>query len=371
MKKLYALIVPLCLVLGACTTAEEPPVDAFVPIGFSTQVEAVTKTSPVITEDGTGGGTTKLTKFWVTGLYGKSDNYTYVFENTEVSDTDENNVWDTETPGYWIPEQTYRFAAYSDGNQSLPTGSRDKDDETSGVSYVNGTFRIRDYEAGSRDLVVAEVKEQDADDFIQGFRNGNTPCVPLEFKHILSMLTFTFTNETNKEIEVTDIRFTVINKADFSNDSWTGVSEDNSTERKLHADPTLTVAASATATSDAAFIIPQENADVTVTFTVNIRDSYGDNGGSLVYSKRYTASLATGTQTVVSVDKDDNGKEISITNQWYIGYRYNYTATIPAGVMEGEDVTLTVFVKDWEEENTNVSWGGKDEDDDTGATTNP
>lgn len=371
MKKLYALIVPLCLVLGACTTAEEPPVDASVPIGFSTQVEAVTKTSPVITKDGAD-GPTKLTKFWVTGLYGSGGNYTYVFENTEVSDPDGNNVWDdTATPAYWIPGKTYRFAAYSDGNQSLPTGSRDKEEEVPGVSYANGTFRIRDYEAGSRDLVVAEVKDQDADEFIRNFLNGGTPCVKLDFKHILSMLTFTFTNETDKKIEVADIRFTVINKATLSNDSWTGVSEDNSTERKLHADPTLTVAASATATSDAAFIIPQENADVTVTFTVNIRDFYGDNGGSLVYSKRYTASLATGEQTVVSVDKDDNGKEISITDEWYIGYRYNYTATIPADVMQGANVTLTVSVKDWEEENTNVSWGGKDEDDDTGATTNP
>lgn len=367
MKKLYALILPLCLLAtGACTTAEEPPVDASVPIGFSTQVEAVTKTSPVITTDGTDGTTTKLTKFWVTGLYGKSDNYTYVFENTEVSETDEKNVWDTKTPGYWIPEQTYRFAAYSDGNQSLPTGSRDKDDETSGVSYANGTFRIRDYEAGSRDLVVAEVKEQDADDFIQGFRNGNTPCVPLEFKHILSMLTFTFTNETDKEIEVTDIRFTVINKADFSNDSWTGVSEDNSTERHLHAKTPLKVAANNTGTSDAAFVIPQENKDVGVTFTVNIRENTAD-GGSLVFSKRYTSNLATGTQTVINEDGDSQ----SVTDEWYIGYRYNYTATIPADVMQGANVTLTVFVKDWEEENTNVSWGGKDEDDDTGATTNP
>ena len=60
-----------------------------------------------------------------------------------------------------------------------------------------------------------------------------------------------------------------------------------------------------------------------------------------------------------------------MTDEWDIGYRYNYTATIPAGVMEGEDVTLTVFVKDWDKEDANVSWGGKDEDDDTGATTNP
>lgn len=366
MKKLYALILPLCLLAtGACTTADEPPVDASVPIGFSTQVEAVTKTSPVITTDGTD-GTTKLTKFWVTGLYGESDNYTYVFENTKVSDTDGDNVWDTAMPGYWIPGQTYRFAAYSDGNQDLPTGSRDKDDETSGVSYANGTFRIRDYEAGSRDLVVAEVKGQDADEFIRDFLNGGTPCVKLDFKHILSMLTFTFTNETDKEIEVADIRFTVINKATLSNDSWTGVSEDNATERHLHADTPLTVAANNTGTSDAAFVIPQENGDVGVTFTVNIRENTPD-GGNLVFSKRYTSNLATGTQTVI----DEDGKSQEVTDEWYIGYRYNYTATIPAGVMEGEDVTLTVFVKGWEEENTSVSWGGKDEDDDTGATTNP
>lgn len=352
MKKLYALILPLCLLAtGACTTAEEPPVDASVPIGFSTQVEAVTKTSPVITEDGTG-GTTKLTKFWVTGLYGSGGNYTYVFENTEVSETEENNVWDTKTPGYWIPEQTYRFAAYSDGNQSLPTGSRDKDDETSGVSYANGTFRIRDYEAGSRDLVVAEVKDQDADEFIRDFLNGGTPCVKLDFKHILSMLTFTFTNETDKEIEVADIRFTVINKATLSNDSWPGVSEDNSTERHLHAETPLTVAASATATSDAAFIIPQENADVTVTFTVNIRETT-DAGGSLVFSRRYTSNLATET------------------SEWSIGYRYNYTATIPKNVMEGAAITLNVSVKPWETEDASVSWGGKDEDDESTTSHNP
>lgn len=363
MKNLYALILPLCLLAtGACTTADEPPVDASVPIGFSTQVEAVTKTSPVITTDGTD-GTTKLTNFWVTGLYGESGNYSYVFENTEVSDTDGDNVWDTATPGYWIPEQTYRFAAYSDGNQDLPTS--DSNDNTSlGVNYDNGTFRINEYEAGNRDLVIAVITGQDADDFIQDFLAGNTRCVPLEFKHILSMLTFTFTNQTNKEIEVADIRFTVDNEADWRGDTWNSV--DNPTERHLHAETPLTVAANNTGTSDAAFVIPQENGDVGVTFTVNIRENT-TAGGNLVFSKRYTSNLATGTQTVI----DEDGKSQEVTDEWYIGYRYNYTATIPANVMEGADVILTVFVKDWDKEDANVSWGGKDEDDDTGATTNP
>ena len=370
MKKLYALILPLCLLAtGACTTAEEPPVDASVPIGFSTQVEAVTKTSPVITKDGAD-GTTKLTKFWVTGLYGSGGNYTYVFENTEVSDPDGNNVWDTATPAYWIPGKTYRFAAYSDGNQSLPTGSRDKEEEVPGVSYANGTFRIKEYEAGNRDLVKAMVTGIKADDIIAAILGTDADKkekeAPLTFQHILSMLTFTFTNETDEPIEVADIRFTVINKGDFSNDSWTGVNDDNSTERKLHAETPLKVATGATGTSDAAFIIPQENADVTVTFTVNIRENTAD-GGSLVFSKRYTSNLATGTQTVINEDGDFQ----SVTDEWYIGYRYNYNATIPQNVMEGADVTLTVFVKGWEEEDTSVSWGGKDEDDDTGATTNP
>ena len=182
------------------------------------------------------------------------------------------------------------------------------------------------------------------------------------------MLTFTFENETTLPIEVTDIRFAVYNSANYRNDNWDSFGE-NLEERTLYSDPSLTVGAASSAVSDATFVIPQSNADVTVTFTINIRNSY-ENGGSLVYSKRYTASLATGTQTVVSVDKDDNGKEISITDEWYIGYRYNYTATIPADVMQGANVTLTVSVKDWDKQDTTVSWGGQDEDSDD-TTTNP
>lgn len=373
MKKLYALIVPLCLVLGACTTADEPGADQpSVPISFSQQVEAATKATGELTAGGAN-GTTKLTKFWVFGLYrpdGNKDEYSYVFENMEVSDTDGNTVWDTATPGYWLPGQTYRFAAYSDGNCSLPTGSSS---DSHGVNDNNGTFRINGYEAGNRDLVVAKESGISSDDVIAAIL-GTDPehtdkYVNLTFQHILSMLTFTFENETTLPIEVTDIRFAVYNSANYRNDNWDSFGE-NLEERTLYSDSSLTVGDASSAVSDATFVIPQSNADVTVTFTVNIRDSY-DNGGSLVYSKRYTASLATGEQTVVSVDKNGQVQEISITNQWYIGYRYNYTATIPAGVMDGENVTLTVFVKDWEEENTNVSWGGKDEDDDTGATTNP
>ena len=372
MKKLYALIVPLCLVLGACTTADEPPVDASVPIGFSTQVEAVTKTSPVITKDGKD-GTTKLTNFWVLGLHNGTGRYeTYVFQNMAVSDEGGDNIWDTEEPRYWIRGLTYRFAAYSDGNKKIDDGDYTAEgDEYPGVNYNGGTFRINGYEAGSRDLVFANATGVEAGDIIDAIldpSSGGETAVPLTFSHLLSMLTFTFDNQSGKDIEVVDIRFTVINQGDYMSSDWDikGYSEE---ERHLHAETPLTVAASATATSDAAFIIPQENADVGVTFTVNIRETTAD-GGSLVYSKRYTASLATRTQTVVSVDKDDNGKEISITDEWYIGYRYNYTATIPKNVMEGAAITLTVSVKDWDKQDTTVSWGGQNEDSGD-TTTNP
>lgn len=377
MKKLYALIVPLCLVLGACTTADEPGADQpSVPISFSQQVEAATKATGELTAGGAN-GTTKLTKFWVFGLYrpdGSKDEYSYVFENMEVSDTDGNKVWDTATPGYWIPGQTYRFAAYSDGNCSLPTGSSS---DSHGVNDNNGTFRINGYEAGNRDLVVAKESGISSDDVIAAIL-GTDPehtdkYVNLTFQHILSMLTFTFENETTLPIEVTDIRFAVYNSANYRNDNWDSFGE-NLEERTLHSDSSLTVdAASSTAASsavsDTTFVIPQSNAKVTVTFTVNIRNSY-ENGGSLVYSKRYTASLATGEQTVVFVDEKGEVQEINITNQWYIGYRYNYTATIPADVMQGANVTLTVSVKDWDKQDTTVSWGGQDEDSDD-TTTNP
>lgn len=355
MKKLYALIVPLCLVLGACTTAEEPPVDASVPIGFSTQVEAVTKTSPVITKDETG-GTTKLTKFWVLGLHDGTGSYeTYVFQNMAVSDEGGDNIWDTEEPRYWIRGLTYRFAAYSDGNENIADGDYTAEgDEYPGVNYNGGTFRINGYEAGSRDLVFANTTGVEADDIIDAILNpgsGGETAVPLTFSHLLSMLTFTFDNQSGKDIEVVDIRFTVINQGDYMSSDWDikGYSEE---ERHLHADTSLEVAAGATGTSDAAFVIPQENKDVGVTFTVNIREKTTADGGNLVFSKRYTSNLAT-----------EGG-------EWDIGYRYNYTATIPAGVMEGEDVTLTVSVKDWDKQDTTVSWGGQNEDSGD-TTTNP
>ena len=231
----------------------------------------------------------------------------------------------------------------------------DKEEDVPGASYVNGTFRIKGYEAGNRDLVKATVTGIKADDIIAAILGTDADKkgkeVPLTFQHILSMLTFTFTNETDEPIEVADIRFTVINKGDFSNDSWTGVNDDNSTERKLHAETPLTVSGGTTATSDAAFIIPQKNANVTVTFTVNIRETT-DGGGSLVFSRRYTSTLATET------------------DEWFIGNRYNYTATIPQDVMDGAAITLNVSVKSWETEDASVSWGGKDEDGES-TTNNP
>lgn len=376
MKKLYALILPLCLLAtGACTTAEEPPVDASVPIGFSTQVEAVTKTSPVITEDGTGGGTTKLTKFWVLGLHDGTGSYeTYVFQNMAVSDEGGDNIWDTKEPRYWIRGLTYRFAAYSDGNEKIADGDYTAEgDEYPGVNYNGGTFRINGYEAGSRDLVFANTTGVKADDIIDAIldpSSGDETAVPLTFSHLLSMLTFTFDNQSGKDIEVVDIRFTVINQGDYMSSDWDikGYSEE---ERHLHTETPLKVTANNTGTSDATFVIPQENKDVGVTFTVNIRENTTADGGNLVFSKRYTASLATGEQTVVSVDKNGQIQEISITNQWYIGYRYNYTATIPKNVMEGAAITLNVSVKPWETEDASVSWGGKDEDDESTTSHNP
>ena len=91
---------------------------------------------------------------------------------------------------------------------------------------------------------------------------------------------------------------------------------------------------------------------VTVTFTVNIRETT-DGGGSLVFSRRYTSTLATET------------------DEWFIGNRYNYTATIPQDVMDGAAITLNVSVKSWETEDASVSWGGKDEDGESTTNNNP
>lgn len=320
MKQLYILF--FLFSLAACTTTvvDEPDVDR--PIGFSSQAE----TRAIVTGNNLPDGS--LFKVWG-GYLGNN-----VFDGREVIKTASGCAY--QGAEYWITGKTYNFYAI------YPA-------DVSGAKVTDaGNITITDFDCSltgdeAVDLMTASTVGVNADRMI-----ANSGSVSLKFQHLLSLLNFSFKNQlTSHTIDITNFRLNVAVTGDYqssSSPSWVNLASDK-TELILHpAGNSLQVGKEASA-STSLLVIPQSNADVTVTFTVNIRKY--DTGSSLVYSKRYTVSLATGA---------------SAGNAWKIGYRYNYTATIPATIMDGEDITLTVSVKDWEQEDANVSWGGKDED---------
>lgn len=320
MKQLYILF--FLFSLAACTTTvvDEPDVDR--PIGFSSQAE----TRAIVTENNLPDGS--FFKVW--GGYSGNN----VFQGREVQKIASGCTY--QGTEYWVAGKTYNFYAIYPADL---TGVKVADD---GSVTITG-FDCSRTDDGAVDLMTASTTPVSADEMI-----AHSGSVSLKFQHLLSLLNFSFKNQlTSHAIDITNLRLSVAVTGDYqsSPSSWINLASDKTLLTLHPAGNPLLVEKGASA-STPLLVIPQSNADVTVTFTVNIREKY-DSGGSLVYSRRYTVSLATGA---------------SAGNVWKIGYRYNYTATIPATIMDGEDITLTVSVKDWEQEDANVSWGGKDED---------
>lgn len=322
MKQLYVLFFLFSLTACTTTVLDGPDTDTPVPIGFSSQAE----TRAVVTENNLPDGS--FFKVWG-GYLGNN-----VFDGREVIKTASGCAY--QGAEYWITGKTYNFYAI------YPA-------DVSGAKVTDaGNITITDFDCSltgdeAVDLMTASTAGVNADGMI-----AHSGSVPLKFQHLLSLLAFSFKNQlTSHAIDITNLRLSVAVTGDYqsSPSSWINLASDKTLLTLHPAGNPLQVEKGASA-STPLLVIPQSNADVTVTFTVNIREKY-DTGGSLVYSRRYTVSLATGA---------------SAGNVWKIGYRYNYTATIPATIMDGEDITLTVSVKDWEQEDANVSWGGKDED---------
>ncbi len=323
MKQLYILFFLSCLAACTTTVVDEPDVDRPIPIGFSSQAE----TRAIVTGNNLPDGS--LFKVW--GGYSGNN----VFDGREVIKTASGSTY--QGAEYWVTGKTYNFYAV------YPA-------DVPGAEVTDaGSITITDFDCSltgdeAVDLMTASATDVSADGMI-----SNSGSVSLQFRHLLSLLNFSFENQlTSHAIDITNLRLSVAVTGDCQSSpspTWVNLASDK-TELILHpAGNPLQVGKKASA-STPLLVIPQSNMDVTVTFTVNIREDYSETGGgSLIYSKRYTASLATGKAT---------------DNAWRIGNRYNYTATIPTDIMNGEDITLTVSIKDWDEEDASVSWGGKD-----------
>lgn len=328
MKKLYARIVPLVFVLGACSSSDEPAADPSVPVGFSVQTE----TRAAVT--GTTLPNDSLFKVW--GGYNGNN----VFDGREVKKTASGCTY-TGTE-YWVPGKTYNFHAVYPAELPAEATLTVADDGTVSVS----NFDCSATGDAAVDLMTASATNIEADEIID-----SPNLVELTFSHLLSHISFVFANELTGDYaaEVTDISFSIKVKGDYNSSTepspWTNLIPGAITLYPA-ADPAaapLTVANGSSVTSDPALVIPQGNTEVNVTFTVTIREII-DEASTMTVVKRFTSPLAT-----------TDGK-------WKMGQRYEYKATLTDKLMEMDgltQITLVVKIKDWLVEDANVSWGGE------------
>lgn len=335
-NKFWLAAMAVTVSMASCSleeVMEQPEPQA---IGFSSFVGKPTRAvTEIVNPNGSASGVqTPLTKFYVFGRYGDNNGADYgnvVYENAEVTVNGSSftNVGPADVQ-YWVPNKYYKFAAYSDGNNSLTTTDKVSFDE-------NGHITITDYEAGDKDLILAIPDEVQTGATIT---EGNPDAVSLTFNHLLSQVSFQFVGEgfpAGYKIKIEGLTFSVNNTATYT-------SSDN-----LWSEPTILASKGYTVgdafafavptKSDANFVIPQSySSNITATFTATIYD----NHGSTVASKAFTtASLLASSAS-------------GIPAEWDKGYRYQYNIKLtPSEMTNMFPIKFTVTtVSDWENSTT-------------------
>lgn len=274
-KVLFALAAVVAL--AACSKEETIIADKGTAIGFDTFVENSTRaTDPSLTTD-----SMQEDGFGVYGFVTNNNVTAPLFTNEHIYWDDTNDVWTYGTKQYWIAGATYDFAAIA------PYGSYTVTDvDTDGV---NLTFTSN----GTTDLLYAQ-----NNDIL-----GPAGTVGFTFKHLLSKVKFTFTNNydaTNTAIAVKNI---VINDAysvgaaelGLSNSAVTATWAPSSANLDLafgNANPDAGyIAYGASQDSDKALLlIPTAGHTYNVTFTIDLLYKNGDDY-VVVTSYNHTVAL--------------------------------------------------------------------------------
>lgn len=308
MKKSFLMLGVAAMALASCTQNEVVEYADSRAIQFDAFVNNNTRAG--ISEIGS---TEALTEYYVYGYYSKESMYVPVFENVKVTSAG------VDKSAYWQQGETYNFAAYSDGNAKL----------TSGVSFdaESNTLTISNYTPdNSKDLVAAVANELTCSD------PATQGEVGLSFKHMLSQVKFTFNNDNSRSytMKISDIKISNAIKTGTgtlvgnSVATWSG-SLTGSDVEAYSFDGLDDIAEDGTH-STACLVIPQNNADLKVTFTATFWDE-GSSEESPIKKGQFIASLKYDDSSSVT------GTEAST---WTAGFRYNYTVTI-----NGDDINDT------------------------------
>lgn len=197
MKKVFFLGIAAATMLASCSKNETVDVPQGKAIGFSnTFVDNATRSvvDPSFT-------TTSLGNF---AVYGFTQNG-QIFNGVPVSSADNGSTWTYSPIQYWVEGNQYAFGAIAPANNANITVSKEEMLGTSVADYKVG-MTVSFTNDGKTDLLYAAADNVNAD---ETFMASPDP-VSLTFKHQLSKVKFSFTNNVSGayNIKVTDVKIT-------------------------------------------------------------------------------------------------------------------------------------------------------------------
>lgn len=325
-NKFWLAAMAVTVSMASCSleeVMEQPEPQA---IGFSSFVgkptRAVTETT-----------TNNLGSFKVYGGYASTGN---VFDGTVVTYDNEKSTWGYTVPQYWVPGQSYKFAAMG------PSGT-DIDTKLS-FDYTSGHLKLENYEVtdlatGSKDLVYAVASRDNSS-------SENYDAVPFSFGHIMSWIKIKFVHGLTDgyKITVSDVTVTgVRTKGTFNGTDWTmdgSPSVATFNEQDPNEDSYNQTDKTLDENGDNCLVdfiaIPQTVATLNISFKLTVQDDQG--------------SYIVGTSDAPKVFSATALSDVA----WQKDYVYTYTATLDESVLGLKPITFTATVEDWTNKDNNT-----------------
>lgn len=340
MKRSLFWLGAAAMALASCTNSEVMEMAENRAIGFSSFVNNNTRAVQEVTS-----GTLASSDFYVFGNYSTNGGTSWDGKSYQ------NETGDAQY--YWVENSKFRFGAYANGKKGKLTTT----DEVS-FSAADNKLTFTGYTPDDACDLIAAVPAE----IMLGQSVTSQNAVELNFKHMLAQVAFEFSTDAANiyELKITDLKINnAINTATGTFNGtdivWAGSTVADGAYSYSEFD-NVNLANDALKPTPRSYtqsklVIPQElptsSTMMTVTFTATLKDLNNPEAG--VKTQDFTADLSY-----------TDGDSTPSSDKWTAGYRYKYTTTITADMiddsLQDKEIEFTATVTDWEDaDNTPVT----------------
>lgn len=334
MKQFYLTLALAAMAMTGCSQSEVVERGSDAQTGRINFASLVNKGTRAIDND-------SFDRFTVFGSYTmpSSEKRMTIFNNETVTKSGSGWTYGTSEDDlrYWIEDGKYTFAAYGIDGNALPAGANAnfRDDR-----YLNITGFLCNG-ANQKDLVYAKAEHT-------ATAQGN-PVVAMEFKHVLSRISFVFKNSFPKGYKIEIDNFKVVNVRDRGNfygsvfgstdNPWVNpnpqAGEYTEPERSAGR-PEIAMSfptdgnsalSGQSATTQPAYVIPFAYTEANVHIEFHL-----------------TVTRAVGDQEVAIFDKTYNAQ---LKPEWIMSRQYRYTVDLTGSQVGLEPIVFSGTVGDW------------------------